>query len=112
MDDFYLKVLGDRSCLWSKQTVDKVDSCPMNKSAVEQRIREKNCDAYAKLQNCTNPLKFLYHCVINEYNNAIIEVCAPVYIINGKLITIFFFDHFYYTLQTKFCKSIYCIIFH
>ena len=57
----------------------------MNKSAFEQRIREKKCDEYAKLQNCTDPLKFLYHCVINEYNNATIEVCAPEYIINGEL---------------------------
>ena len=56
----------------------------MNKTAVERRKEIKNCQAKAKYQNCTDPTKFQYHCVLNEYGNALVEVCAPVYIMNGK----------------------------
>lgn len=34
-------------------------------------------------QNCTSPENIKYHCVINELENAFIEVCAPKYRING-----------------------------
>nr|XP_022292783.1 uncharacterized protein LOC111103658 isoform X3 [Crassostrea virginica]XP_022292784.1 uncharacterized protein LOC111103658 isoform X3 [Crassostrea virginica] len=78
-----LLVTGDRDCSWSRKTVMHVDSCPMNKTTLENRIREKGCEKYANLQNCTEPSKFLYHCAINEYGNATVEVCAPLYIING-----------------------------
>ena len=61
-----------------------MDSCPMNRTAVERRKEIKNCEAIAKKQNCTESNKFLYHCVINEYGDALVEVCAPVYIMNGK----------------------------
>lgn len=61
-----------------------VDSCPVNKTTLEKRIEEKKCKKFAYLQNCTEPSNFLYHCVINEYGNATVEVCAPLYIINGK----------------------------
>ncbi|XP_078326915.1 uncharacterized protein LOC144617531 [Crassostrea virginica] len=78
-----LLVTGDRDCSWSRKTVMPVDSCPMNKTTLEKRIREKGCEKYASRQNCTEPSKFLYHCAINEYGNATVEVCAPLYIING-----------------------------
>ncbi|XP_061196015.1 uncharacterized protein LOC133204302 [Saccostrea echinata] len=40
---------------------------------------------YASLQNCTKDIEqFQYHCAINEYKNATVEVCAPVrFIIDG-----------------------------
>lgn len=79
----FLKVSGDRECSWSRDTVQLVDSCPFNSITYEQRRKDKNCEAIAKRQNCTTPSKFLYHCLINEYGNALIEVCAPIYIING-----------------------------
>lgn len=78
-----LMVTGDRECSWSRTTVQKVDSCPVNKSTYEQRRKDKNCQALAELQHCTTPSKFLYHCLINEYGDALIEVCAPIFIING-----------------------------
>lgn len=80
----YLKVTEERNCPFSRETVVRVDSCPMNKTAVERRKEIKNCQAKAKYQNCTDLTKFQYHCVLNEYGNALVEVCAPVYIMNGK----------------------------
>ena len=88
---FSLKVTGDRDCAWSRKTVMPVDFCPKNKTILEKRIREKGCEKYANLQNCTEPSKFLYHCAINEYGNATVEVCAPLYIINGEEVDSFFF---------------------
>nr|XP_022294525.1 uncharacterized protein LOC111104721 isoform X2 [Crassostrea virginica]XP_022294526.1 uncharacterized protein LOC111104721 isoform X2 [Crassostrea virginica] len=76
-------VTEERNCPFSSKTVVRVDSCPMNRTAVERRKEIKNCEAIAKKQNCTESNKFLYHCVINEYGDALVEVCAPVYIMNG-----------------------------
>ena len=52
--------------------------------AVDKRKERKNCEALAKRQNCTKPEDFSYHCVMNENEDAFIEVCAPVYYIAGK----------------------------
>lgn len=73
-----------RNCIWSTQTVEKVKSCPVSISEWERRKEIKNCSLLAQKQNCTDVSNFEYHCVINEYENAFIEVCAPVYIINGE----------------------------
>ena len=79
-----LQVFGKNNCPWSTLTVEKVDSCPLNKMAVNERKERKNCEALAKRQNCTEPKYFSYHCVMNENEDALIEVCAPVYYIAGK----------------------------
>lgn len=87
-----------------------VDSCPMNKTTLENRIREKGCEKYANLQNCTEPSKFLYHCAINEYGNATVEVCAPLYIINGEEVDSFFFMYMNiidYLIKVMSVKSFY-----
>lgn len=73
----------DRYCFWAKQTVERVKSCPVSFSEWEKREDIKNCSLLAQKQNCTDATKFKYHCVINEFENALIEVCAPDYIING-----------------------------
>ncbi|XP_062597908.1 uncharacterized protein LOC134259329 [Saccostrea cucullata] len=40
--------------------------------------RERNKDCQSVQQNCTIPEKFRYHCVVNEWRNATLELCAPV----------------------------------
>uniref|UniRef100_A0A8W8JBX9 Novel STAND NTPase 3 domain-containing protein n=1 Tax=Magallana gigas TaxID=29159 RepID=A0A8W8JBX9_MAGGI len=72
-----------RTCIWSTNTVEKVKSCPVSISEWERRKYIKKCSLLAQKQNCTDVSNFEYHCVINEYENAFIEVCAPAYIING-----------------------------
>lgn len=74
---------GIRNCPWSQQSVQTTDSCPKDKSEMEERAKKKNCEALARIQNCTEPQKFKYHCVINELGNAIVEVCAEAYYIHG-----------------------------
>lgn len=76
----------DRYCIWSTQTVEKVESCPVSISEWERRKEIKKCNLLAHKQNCTDVSNFVYHCVINEYGNALTEVCAPAYMINGKFL--------------------------
>lgn len=76
----------DRYCKWSTQTVEKVESCPVSISEWEKRKEIKKCSLLAHKQNCTDASNFEYHCVINEYENALTEVCAPAYMINGKFL--------------------------
>lgn len=58
----------------------------MSNSEWERRKEIKKCSLLAQKQNCTDVSNFEYHCVINEYENALIEVCAPAYIINGEFL--------------------------
>lgn len=50
---------------------------------MEVSAKKKNCELIAHEQNCTTPEKIKYHCVMNELENAFIEVCAPEYRIHG-----------------------------
>lgn len=78
--------MGDgRSCLWSTKTAVEVKSCPVTKEQWDERARIKDCKPLARVQNCTKSSNFKYHCVINEFEDAFIEVCAPLYNINGKI---------------------------
>lgn len=81
-------MLGSRFCQWSKQTAEAVSSCPRNKSVMVERAKIKNCEATAKIQNCTDPEKFKFHCVMNELETEFIELCAPQYYIHGMLFSL------------------------
>lgn len=79
----YTVMSGSGFCYWSNETVESVQSCPRTKSEIEKRARLKNCTSLAFIQNCTKTIKFKYHCVINELEDAFLEVCAPEYYIHG-----------------------------
>lgn len=83
----YLETLqsisGGIICPWSKQTAKIVPSCPNNRKEMEFRAKLKECELKAREQNCSSIEKIKYHCVMNELENAFIEVCAPVYRIHG-----------------------------
>lgn len=75
-----------RYCIWSKQTVEKVKSCPASIFEWERRKEIRKCSLLAQNQNCTDVSNFEYHCVIDESGKALIEVCASAYIINGDTV--------------------------
>lgn len=53
---------------------------------MEARAKNKDCVSIAHSQNCTKPEQFKYHCLINEFENASIEVCAEsYYMVSGRL---------------------------
>lgn len=74
---------GGIICPWSRNTSEKVASCPESQNEVKVRAKEKNCESINHKHNCTTPEKIKYHCVINELENAFIEVCSPEYRIHG-----------------------------
>lgn len=67
---------GNKDCPGTIQTVTAVPFCPINKEQVDKAARAKNCSQFARKQNCSSPDSFKYHCVINEYRNRLLEVCA------------------------------------
>lgn len=80
------RCFGSRFCQWSKESAQPVSFCPKNKSMMEVRAKNKNCEAMADIQNCTFSEKFKYHCVMNELETEFVEVCAPEYYIHGTLL--------------------------
>ncbi|XP_062596081.1 uncharacterized protein LOC134257486 [Saccostrea cucullata] len=63
----------------SLETMKVVASCPSNEDEKKQFATNKNCERYWNLykhQCIEDHLKFQYHCVINNYRNETIEVCA------------------------------------
>lgn len=77
-----LRISDGKFCFWSNKTVDSVTSCPRTKSEMMERARLKNCTSLAFIQNCTETVKFKYHCVMNELEDEFLEVCAPEYYIH------------------------------
>lgn len=74
---------GGNSCKVSRLTVQVVDDCPDSEEKWTQMAAKKNCAAYAN--QCDEPHRLVYHCVINEYVNQTLEVCAYTqYILLGK----------------------------
>ncbi|XP_062608268.1 uncharacterized protein LOC134270109 [Saccostrea cucullata] len=69
-------------CPESLSTVVRVARCPRNKAEWENQAKKKDCSKVS--QSCVKPAEFLYHCLINEYMNMTIEVCAPSVPILGQ----------------------------
>ncbi|XP_062594952.1 uncharacterized protein LOC134256312 [Saccostrea cucullata] len=70
-------------CPWAVNTVKTVASCPITKEERDKASDLKNCKQFAQKQNCSDPSKFQYHCVMNELQNKLLEVCAPTRYILG-----------------------------
>ncbi|XP_056015860.1 uncharacterized protein LOC125674581 isoform X2 [Ostrea edulis] len=70
-----------RMCLASVPTITHVSRCPTTEEEFRMAERRKSC-VHIK-QNCTGKTGFKYHCVINEYGNNSLEVCAPTWYISG-----------------------------
>lgn len=62
------------SCEVSKSTVQTVDDCPITAEEWRMAAARKNCAAYAN--QCDEPKRLEYHCVINSFVNQTLEVCA------------------------------------
>lgn len=67
-------VAGSNSCDITRSTIQIVDDCPHSKQKWMEAEARKNCTAYAN--QCDEPERLVYHCVINEYVNLTLEVCA------------------------------------
>ncbi|XP_062598295.1 uncharacterized protein LOC134259718 isoform X2 [Saccostrea cucullata] len=65
--------LDEERCVESQKTVQEVVFCPRSEDEWNQRARLKNCTAIQ--HNCFRQPR--YHCVINEWGDKNLEVCAP-----------------------------------
>lgn len=89
-----ISVSGSDSCEVSRSTVQFVDRCPDSEEKWKKAAARKNCSAYAN--QCSEPERLKYHCVINELVTQTLEVCAYTqfiflgkctgYSINGNVI--------------------------
>lgn len=70
-------------CKEAVESVETVSSCPTSKEQWDKASSRKKCWERALKQSCSRPGKFVYHCVINGYGNATLEVCAPERLILG-----------------------------
>lgn len=51
-----------------------VENCPDTEEKWREASARKNCSAFSS--QCSEPTRLVYHCVINEYVNETLEVCA------------------------------------
>ncbi|XP_056016810.1 uncharacterized protein LOC130053510 [Ostrea edulis] len=70
-------------CQEAVNTIKQVPSCPITQQDRENAAKEKDCEKYSHHQNCSKATDFMYHCVINENENKLLEVCAPTRYILG-----------------------------
>lgn len=76
-------VAGSNSCNVTRSTVQVVDGCPISEKSWREAAEKKRCDVPAK--QCSEPGRLVYHCVINQYVNQTLEVCAYAQnIVQGK----------------------------
>lgn len=66
----------------------KVKFCPITKQEWETAAKRKHCDKTAAQQTCSDAKKFVYHCVINGFQDETLEVCAPQKLITGTCVLI------------------------
>lgn len=71
---------GNNGCEEAMSDIRIVESCPTSKEEMYKATINMKCSEFAKRNNCSN---IRYHCVINEYMNETLEVCAPKRIIFG-----------------------------
>ncbi|XP_062599377.1 uncharacterized protein LOC134260864, partial [Saccostrea cucullata] len=75
------KVESSRNCPQSSKTLKYVDGCPQTRDDWMNAALRKNCSGIK--QECVTPELFQYHCVINSFINATLEVCAPTWFCIG-----------------------------
>ncbi|XP_062568028.1 uncharacterized protein LOC134230280 [Saccostrea cucullata] len=71
-------------CPKSTETIKYVPSCPTTEDAWKEREEQKRCEDVE--QDCVSRERFVYHCAVNEWRNATLEVCAPLRIIFGRCV--------------------------
>lgn len=74
-------------CEASLKTVKRVTRCPSDSITYDEAVKAKNCSAVAaEAQACSS---FEYHCVLSEDYEYAVEVCAPSFLIIGRVCAMF-----------------------
>lgn len=65
---------SNNACNASRSTIQIVKNCPESEEKWREAAARKNCAAYSN--QCSGPKRLVYHCLLNEYINQTLEVCA------------------------------------
>lgn len=77
-------------CTESLPTIQLVTHCPQNDTEMQLAVQRKRCDVLASTQTCVrDPNGFVYHCLVNQQADVFVEVCAPKWLLAGKLWVIY-----------------------
>ncbi|XP_078329648.1 uncharacterized protein LOC111102730 isoform X2 [Crassostrea virginica] len=68
-------------CPVSTPTVTSVPRCPATLEEMKEAAQRKKCEMMADSKNCDMPP--VYHCLLNQWKNDTIEVCASPWYISG-----------------------------
>lgn len=96
----------EASCPLANETAEIVLSCPQTEEEWEKAAAKKNCEDF------THPCHtYIYHCVINAWKNATVEVCAPSKLIVGNVCAEFSFGgnkiQRHYDAKCQRCPTVY-----
>ena len=81
-------------CPVSTPTVTSVPRCPATLEEMKEAAQRKKCEMMADSKNCDMPP--VYHCLLNQWKNDTIEVCAsPWYISGTQLVILILFCEIY-----------------
>eukprot|EP00105_Crassostrea_gigas_P035145 XP_019919293.1 PREDICTED: uncharacterized protein LOC105319322 isoform X2 [Crassostrea gigas] len=72
----YTKILAITLCEKSNLTVRYVEKCPTDFTSWKIAAEKMNCESIEQKCSQTGRYRFQYHCVINAWRNATLEVCA------------------------------------
>ena len=87
------------TCESSRSTLEYVDQCPKTKSEWDKAAAKKDCMSIR--QNCSSSGEFVFHCLINPWENATVEVCALRVNIIGNDLTILLQNIYIYKILYK-----------
>lgn len=68
-------------CPASAPTVSVVSKCPTNKTEWDQAASRKKCSHMSAKCGDKSPV---YHCLLNQWGNETVEVCASTWYISGN----------------------------
>nr|XP_022291067.1 uncharacterized protein LOC111102563 isoform X3 [Crassostrea virginica] len=68
-------------CPAGAPTVRIVDKCPTTRAEMEEAAQRKKCDMMKDSKPCDKPP--VYHCLLNQWGNATVEVCTSPWYISG-----------------------------
>ncbi|XP_062596684.1 uncharacterized protein LOC134258147 [Saccostrea cucullata] len=58
-------------------------SCPKNLTEWDIASKGLKCEAIPVAPTCPSESKLVYHCLLNQWSNGTVEVCAPPWFISG-----------------------------
>lgn len=79
-------------CPASVPTVSVVSKCPTNKTEWDEAASRKKCSHMSAKCGDKSPV---YHCLLNQWRNETVEVCASTWYISGNYKCYYVKLHFY-----------------